>query len=89
MDTEALLKFLTHPLGAALALSLLLLVIYFVSVSICEIHYMIRFFILTFLTAAGLFYVNNYYLVNNFKSEPIIKESFDEFAPVNINASED
>lgn len=76
---EKTLKFLTNPLGASLALTLILVVIYFFSVSVCAIPNVIRFFLLTFVATAIVLYVNNYYLLNNFKMEPYFKEKYNEF----------
>ncbi len=76
------LKFLTHPLGASLALTVILVVIYILSVTVCLIPNIIRFFLLAFTASAIIFYINNHYLMNNFKAEPVFTGTFDDYLKI-------
>lgn len=80
--TDKTLKFITHPLGAALSLTLFLVIIYIVSVSVCKVPNVIRFFLLAFAASAVFFYINNHYLLNNFKNEPKFNGTFDEYLKI-------
>jgi hypothetical protein len=81
-------KFITNPFGAALILTILLEVVYLLSVSTILIENAIRFFIFAYIVSAIVIYINNHYLLNNFKPEPVENITFEDFNQKIIEAKE-
>jgi len=85
---ERSLKILTNPFGASIILTIVILVAYVVSVDIVKIPNFVRFILITLMATMLIFYSHNYYILKNFKEEPVYKETFDDFTKPVVKTSD-
>jgi len=85
---ERSLKILTNPFGASIILTIIILVAYVVSVDVIKIPNFVRFILITLMATMLIFHSHNYYILKNFKEEPVYKETFDDFAKPSIALNE-
>jgi hypothetical protein len=78
MDQETALRIVTKPIGAAIILAIISLIIFCCSCA-PTFKSMVRFFILTVLSAFAVIYINNHYLIIDFDKEQVISGTFKDY----------